>query len=247
MNLEIIVRKKEKGSVIEESVIRSVEIRKPTRLMDIGFSHSEQVSIIGEIQNNYIPRQCSLLFAEDEVCVRCGKKAMKNGKHTVSFHGSISDHKIKAQGYSCKCGWQSKPTIHGRFGSNVHPDLIKIQATLGAKMPYKDAQISLTKFSCGSRTVNNHVKIAEATNKIGEILHTIKTEEVVQIKKESEELYLQVDGGHIRDKGKDKQSFEAMISTVYSPESYHKISKDKSEIKSKHVAASALKDQGKTH
>ena len=82
-----------------------------------------------------------------------------------------------------------------------------------------------------------HVKITEATNKIGEILHSIKA---------SEELYLQVDVGHIRDKGKDKQSFEAMISTVYSPESYRRVSEDKNEIKSKHVAASALKDQGST-
>ena len=48
------------------------------------------------------------------------------------------------------------------------------------------------------------------------MLHSIKTEEIVEIKKESEELYLQVDGGHIRDKGKDKQSFEAIISRVYS-------------------------------
>ena len=37
-----------------------------------------------------------------------------------------------------------------------------------------------------------------------------------------------------------------MISTVYSPESYRKVSEDKNEIKSKHVAASALKDQGVT-
>ena len=65
-------------------------------------------------------------------------------------------------------------------------------------------------------------------------------------KKESEELYLQVDGGHIKDKGKGKRSFEAMISTAYSPESYRKVSENKNEIKSKHIAASALKDGGET-
>ena len=129
MDLEIIVRKREKGEVIEESIIKSVEIKKPTSLKEIGFSHSEQVSIIRELQNNYIPKQCTLLFEEDGVCGKCGKKAMKNGKHTVSFHASLSDHRIKEQGYSCKCGWQSKPTVHGRFGSNVHPDLIKILNT----------------------------------------------------------------------------------------------------------------------
>ena len=77
----------------------------------------------------------------------------------------------------------------------MHPDLIKIQATLGSKMPYKNVQVSLTKFNCSRKTVNNHVKIVEATNKIGEILHSIKTEDIVEIKKESEELCLQVDGG----------------------------------------------------
>lgn len=246
MHLEIIVRKREGGAVVEESLIKEIKIKKPTSIMEIGFKHSEQVSIISEIQSRYIPDQCSMLFEERNICQKCGNKAMKNGKHTVSFHASLSDHKIKAQGYSCKCGWQSKPTIHGCFGSNVHPDLIKIQATLGAKMPYKDAQASIAKFNCSSRSVNNHVKIAEATNKIGEILHTIKTEEIVEAKKESEELYLQVDGGHIKDKGKDKRSFEAMISTVYSPESYRKVSENKNEIKSKHIAASALKDGGET-
>ena len=96
MDLEIIVRKREKGAVIEESIIKSVEIKKPTSLMEVGFNHAEQVSIIGELQNNYIPTQCSLLFEEDGVCSRYGKKDIKNGKHTVSFHASLSDHKVKA-------------------------------------------------------------------------------------------------------------------------------------------------------
>ena len=43
MDLEIIVRRREKGAVIEESIIKSVEIKKPTSLMEVGFYHAEQV------------------------------------------------------------------------------------------------------------------------------------------------------------------------------------------------------------
>ena len=71
--------------------------------MDVGFRHSEQISIIDEIQYKYIPLQCKLLLSESS-CPRCGSNLMKNGSHNVSFHASLSDHKIKAQGYSCNCG-----------------------------------------------------------------------------------------------------------------------------------------------
>jgi len=213
--------------------------------MEIGFRHSEQVSIISIIQDSYIPLQCKLLFKLD-VCPKCGNKPMNNGTQSVSFHSSLSDHKIKAQGYSCSCGWQSRPTIHGIFGSNVHPDIIKTQATLGAKMPYKDAQLAITEFNCSNRSVNNHVKIAEATNKVGEILHAAKIKEEINVTDESKELYLHVEGGHISDKTHDKRSFEAMISTVFKPESYRKISDEKAIIENKHISASALSDNGST-
>lgn len=57
MDLEIIIRRREKGTEIEESIIKSVEIKKLTSLMEVGFNHAEQVSIIAELQNNYIPMQ----------------------------------------------------------------------------------------------------------------------------------------------------------------------------------------------
>ena len=246
MNFEIIVRQVESGVIINESLIKEIKVNKPKNIQEVGFRHEEQVRIIQNIQDAYLPLQCKLLFDLEDLCPTCGNKIRKNGIHTVSFHSSLSDHKIKAQGYSCGCGWQSRPTIHGEFGTNVHPDLVKIQATLGAKMPYKDAQLAMNEFNCSNRSVNNHVKIAEATNKIGGILHEIKLEEEITVTKESENLYLHVDGGHIRDKKQDKRSFEAIITTVFKPESYRKISEDKNVIEGKHVASSALDDRGKT-
>ena len=198
MNFEIIVRQVEKGKVIKESLIKEIQVSEPKSIMDIGFRHSEQISIISSIQDSYIPLQCKLLFTVD-ACPKCGNKPMRNGTHTVSFHSSLSDHKIKAQGYSCSCGWQSRPTVHGIFGSNVHPDLIKTQATLGAKMPYKDAQLAITEFNCSKRSVNNHVKIAEATNKVGEILHEAKIKEEVNVTKQgfqmNQDIVFLSDGG----------------------------------------------------
>ena len=61
-----------------------------------------------------------------------------------------------------------------------------MQAVLGAKMPYKEAEETLEKFSCQRRRVNNHVKIAEATNTVGSILNKVKLEEEVDISGDTE-------------------------------------------------------------
>lgn len=246
MHYEIIARQIENGKIVSEKLIKKVEVKKPESIIDIGFRHCEQVEIIGGIQDAYIPLQCKLLFDNYNICPKCQGKPRKNGTHTAFFHSSLSDHKLKMQGYSCICGWQSKPTIHGEFGTNVHPDLIKIQATLGAKMPYKEAETTIAEFNCSKRSVNNHVKIAEATHKVGEILNKIKLEEELGKVSESKILYLHVDGGHIKDKNREKRSFEAMISTVFKPESYRAINDNDNVIKYKHVAASALDDHGAT-
>lgn len=51
---------------------------------------------------------------------------MKDGMNYEHYHSSSSDHKLKMQGNACKCGWRKKPSIHGEYGTNVHPDLIKM-------------------------------------------------------------------------------------------------------------------------
>ena len=117
---------------------------------------------------------------------------------------------------------------------------------LGAKMPYKEAQAVIAEFNCSNRSVNNHVKIAEATNKVGSILNNLKLEEKIEKVKESKLLYLHVDGGHIKDKDREKRSFEAMVATVFKPESYRKINDRDNTIEFKHIAASALDDHGST-
>ncbi len=127
----------------------------------------------------------------------------------------------------------------------MYPDLIKTQATLGAKMPYKEAEYTLAEFNCASRSVNNHIKIAEATNRVGDILNDIKLKETITKVAKSKVLYLHVDGGHIKDKNRAKRSFEAMVACIFKPESYYKIN-DNNIIEHKYVVASALDDQAST-
>jgi hypothetical protein len=246
VNFEVIVRQVDNGTLISEKVIHELEVTKPENIIDIGFRHSDQIDIISSIQDSYIPMQCKLLLERPDHCPKCQGKIRKNGSHIALFHGSLSDHKLKAQGYSCSCGWQSKPTIHGKFGSNIHPDLVKTQATLGANMPYKEAEATMAEFTGRVRSVNNHVKIAEATNKVGGILSDIKLSEAIDRNDEAKQLYLHVDGGHIKDKDNNKRSFEAMVATIYKPESYRNISDKRRAIDDKHIAASSLKDNGDT-
>ena len=50
MNFEIIVRKKEKGKVISEKLIREVEIKRAKTILELGFRHKEQIGIIGAMK-----------------------------------------------------------------------------------------------------------------------------------------------------------------------------------------------------
>ena len=61
MKLEIIVRKIEKEKVISETLIKEVEVKMAKTILDLGFRHKEQLEIIGNIQEEYIPLQASKL------------------------------------------------------------------------------------------------------------------------------------------------------------------------------------------
>ncbi len=199
MHFEIIVRHVDGGNIISEKLIKEIEIKKPESIIDIGFRHAEQVKIM-EISRIHTYQFRRSYYLRVMVFVLNAGVRLKKWYSRSIFHSALSDHKLTSQGYSCSCGWQSKSTIHGIFDTNVYPDLIKTQATLGAKMPYKEAEYTLAEFNCASRSVNNHIKIAEATNKVGDILNDIKLKETITKVAESKVLYLHVDGGHIKDK-----------------------------------------------
>ena len=109
MNFEIIVRKKEKGEVISERLIREVEIKRAETIVELGFRHKEQIEIIGAIQDEYLPMQVEKISEKYQNCPKCEGKTKKNGMKYTDYHSSLSDHKLRIQGYACRCGWKKDP------------------------------------------------------------------------------------------------------------------------------------------
>ena len=109
MNFEIIVRKKEKGEVISEKLIKEVTIKRAETILELGFRHQEQIEIIGSIQEEYVPLQADKISEKYQFCPRCNGKTRKNGMQYTDYHSSLSDHKLRIQGYACRCGWQKRP------------------------------------------------------------------------------------------------------------------------------------------
>ena len=68
MNFEIIVRQVENGVIINESLIKEIKVNKPKNIQEVGFRHEEQVRIIQNIQDAYLPLQCKLLFDLEDLC-----------------------------------------------------------------------------------------------------------------------------------------------------------------------------------
>jgi len=140
------------------------------------------------------------------------------------------------------------PTTYTVFGTDTHPDLAKLQCENGALQSYRDAQDTLERLNCRRRSVNNHVQIQQITNQVGERLSqqnhlSPSPEELLQPAKE---LIVQVDGGHIPTKDKDKRSFEALSGIVYQPNSIEVIDQHHRRISQKSCVVSAIDDNLKT-
>ena len=80
-------------------------------------------------------------------CPKCEGKTKKNGMKYTDYHSSLSDHKLRIQGYACRYGCKKDLQYTGVWNKSVHPDLTKMQGMLGAKMLYKtsvrDLKISI--------------------------------------------------------------------------------------------------------
>ena len=143
------------------------------------------------------------------------------------------------------CGWQSTPTTTSVFGTSIHPDLAKLQCEQGALYSFRNAQSNLDKLTVHRRPVNNHTNIKLITNQVGSVLaqENLKPETVVKADASAEEVIVQIDGGHIPIKDKDKRSFEALSAIVYRPENIRTVDKHHREIADKSCALSAKDDE----
>tara|TARA_B110000091_G_scaffold194106_1_gene219674 strand:- start:2696 stop:4066 length:1371 start_codon:yes stop_codon:yes gene_type:complete len=244
------------GEVISHEIVQTKEIKKPKSAFEVGFRHSEQISLIQSIQQLLLNAQAPLLNSDLSSCAKCGSKLHKSGTVKSDLYSVFTDHKVAIGRKVCKsCKWTITPSIRSIFGSASHPDLIKIQSELGSKHTFRESADLLNLLSNTERPVNNHDKIKRVTEAVGHDISTNPIEPQQGIEP-SAELCVQVDGGHVSTVEENKRSFEAMTSIVFDPKnisheggkltSTGKITQTRGVLTSKHCAASALSDNGKT-
>src|SRR4028118_470944 len=237
-----------KQEVIKRDTLKIYDIEKPESILDLGLRHQEQIALLSKVQNAFLAEQSPLIDSGFDACPQCGAKLSKNGFMSSNFHAVFSDHKIHIQKHRCNnpdCNWQSTPTTTTVFGTDIYPDLAKLQCEQGAIFSYREAQTNLEKLNCARRSVNNHTRIQSLTNQVGARLSqdTVRKPDPNECAAAATELIVQVDGGHIPVKEKGKRSFEALSAIAYQPDNIEQIDKHHRRITNKTCVVSALDDQ----
>ena len=248
--LRIVVEKVSVASqeVVKRDTVKIYDITQPKSILDLGLRHAEQIALLGKVQNSLLAEQTVLIDLGHDACPRCGEKLRKNGFMNSQFHAVFSDHKLRIQKHRCsdpECGWQSTPTTTTVFGTDIHPDLAKLQCEQGALHSYREAQTNLENLNTCRRSVNNHTRVKNLTNQVGDQLsqENLKEPEPEDCAAPAAELTVQVDGGHIPIKEKGKRSFEALSGVAYCPENLQTVDRNHRQIKDKSCVVSA-KDDG---
>lgn len=251
--LRVIVEKVTISSqeVVKRDTVKIYDVNHPASILELGLRHSEQISLLEKIQNAVLAEQSALINSGHTVCPKCGHSLKKYGYQKSQFHAVFSDHTLCIQKHLCsnpECRWQSTPTITSVFGTNIHPDLAKLQCEQGALFSYREAQSNLEKLNYVRRSVNNHTQVKRMTDTVGGFLaqENHKPPSVNESAVAARELILQVDGGHIPIQEKGKRSFEALSAVVYKPESIQKVDKHHRQIVDKTCVIAAVDDQLQT-
>jgi hypothetical protein len=247
--LRIIVEKVSVTSqeVVKRDTLKVYDVKAPESILELGLRHEEQISLLEKVQNSLLSAQSKLIDTGYEVCPKCRQKLIKKGYSQSQFHAVLSDHKVGIQKHKCtnpECDWQSTPTTTSVFGTSIHPDLAKLQCEQGALFSYREAESNLEKLTVHRRQVNNHNKIKLMTNQVGAVVakDNLKPPKAEDCAPRASEIIVQVDGGHIPIKNKERRSFEALSAVVYRPENIRRIDQHHRKIESKSCALSAHDD-----
>ncbi len=247
--LRVVVEKVAVSSqeVVKRDTLKVYDIKEPESILDLGLRHEEQISLLEKVQNSILAAQSKRIDPGYDRCPKCGGKLKKRGFTKSKFQAVFTDHKVGIQKHQCfdpECKWQSSPTTTSVFGTSIHPDLAKLQCEQGALYSYREAERNLEKLTVHRRRVNNHNQIRLLTDTVGEVLAEENLEPPADqdCAPPADELIVQVDGGHIPIKDKEKRSFEALSAVVYRPESIRAVDKHHREIESKSCALSARDD-----
>lgn len=236
------------GEVVESKTVRDDKVKRPSKIHDLGYLHSEQIEILGSLQDFKLKHESILINQEIIRCPVCGKKPKSSGVHKSNFHAALTDHHVNIQRKSCQCGWSSEYSVSGIFGNSSHPDLIEKQIIQGAETSYRQTSKILNAESKKERRINNDDRIRRNIALVANSIEKNKLEPVEPPKKERavEKLVSVIDGGHLKSNLKGKRSFEAMIATVFSPDNIQRVDKNHNELVKKTSVGSALNDNQKT-
>lgn len=234
--------------VVKRDTLKIYDIKPPESILDLGLRHEEQISLLSKIQSSLLSEQSILIDPGYDICPKCGYKVGKNGFKQSNFHAVFSDHQLRIQQHCCKnseCNWNSGPTTTSVFGTDIHPDLAKLQCEQGALFSYREAASNLEKLNAQRRRINNHDRVKIMTNDLGAQIaqENYKTPSAEELPVPAQELIVQVDGGHIPIKDKDKRSFEALSGVVYRASAIEVIDKQHRKIIDKNCVISALDDE----
>jgi len=238
----------ETDTILEESPLFNKVAERPKDLDQLGFTHQEQITILQHSQAQILALQEELINSHALLCPNCGKKTRKRGKFTCDFHAILTDHKIQLQRTICACGWTSKISIDGTYGSALHPDLVALQSMTGAQMSFQKAESCLERLCCSKRPINNHSRLQKTVMQTGGLLESIKRRSTwpsngaANNESFASELTLVIDGAHLSSNTPKNRSFEAMTATVYNPKNVVKKDKNHHKIHTKTVVASAKSD-----
>lgn len=251
--LRIIVEKVAVSSqeAVKRDTIKIYDIQQPLSILDLGLRHSEQISLLSKVQNAILAEQSVLIDFGVKVCPKCGQKLRKNGSQNSDFHAVFSDRKLRLQRHCCSnadCNWQGASTVQSFFGTNIHPDLAKLQCEQGALYSYREAEQNLGKLNCQPRSVNNHAQVKRITNQVGALLveQNVISPAFEECAAPAKDLIIQIDGGHIPIQDKDKRSFEALSVIVYRPSSIQAVDNHHRQIIEKTCVVSAKDDNLKS-
>lgn len=233
----------ETDEVIEEQHLKTKLLPFPKTFKEFGLRHKEQVELIKHSQDFALKYQCKQ-FDGINKCPHCGKKLRKQGVFESEFHDVLTDHQVHIQRLSCTCGWKNKYTISGVYGSATHPELLKLQVTLGSQQSFDKAATILNNLSGGKRKINNDVTLMRNVSKVGSLLEAHKKSAAWRYsEEEASEIVLTTDGGHVQHREEGKHSFEELISTAYRPEDVIYRSNNRRELAHKVCVASAKSDR----
>jgi len=233
------------GEVLSRSTVLEGTIEKPTNCLNFSMGLKNQIELIKTVQDNVIIEKTNLVCEEIKKCPKCEVKLTKIGSHTSNFHDVLTDHTVEIKRLKCrKCGYETPSTVRGIIDTNLSGELKKIQSQLGSTHSYRECEEIFDQFSHESRRISNHDRIKQVTESVGSAVDEInKAEKEIIAIEPASELILNVDGGHLKTRDKDKQSMEAMISVVYKPESIQSNDNGtRNSITSKHCAASIKDD-----